>query len=103
MLLHDLQAMTVTRIRITMITDSERLFKVNVKISITTEKILMVDIRSTLEAYNRVDKIEVGWVRSAHNLADGLTKVSKGGSLVEFPDSGRLITEVEQWVLRKYF
>lgn len=86
-----------------MITYSESLFNFIVKSSITTEKSPMVDIRATREAYNRRDISDVDWVGSAHNLADGLTKFAKRQPLVDFLDSGRLTTEVEQWVLRKDF
>lgn len=67
-----------------MIYDSENLLKVIVKSSVKTEKRLMVYIWATREDYDRREIRDVGWVRSEHNVADGLTKFAKGQTLVLF-------------------
>lgn len=100
MLRYDLERMLMRRIPMTMLTDSESLFRVIIKASVTTEKRLMIDVRAAREAYQRGDISNVGWIRSAHNLADGLTKFEKNKLMVEFLESGRVTTVVEQWVIR---
>lgn len=83
------------------LTGSERIFRIIVKASITTAKRLMIDVRAVREEYQLGEISEVGWIRSAHNLADGLTKYEKSKILVDFLERGRLTTSVEQWVIRK--
>lgn len=60
-------------------------------------------ITATSEVYDRGYISDAGWVRSARKLADGLIKFSKGQSLVDFLDSGRLVNAVGQWQLREDF
>lgn len=44
---------------------------------------------------------DVGGIRSSQNLADGLTKYDKSEPLIDFIESGRLDTQVEQLVIRE--
>lgn len=60
-----------------MLTDSENLFKVIYKSSVTTEKRLMVYVRAAREAYENCDIIYVEWMRSHHNISHGLTKMGQ--------------------------
>lgn len=51
-------------------------------------------IKSARDSYNRGNISDVGWVRLAQNLADGLPKFDKAQSLLEFYDTGMIITDV---------
>lgn len=77
MLRYYIEKMVGRRVPLTMLTDSESLFKLIVKSSVTTENRLMVDMRAAREAYERGNISIVGWIWSPDNIADGLNKVSK--------------------------
>ena len=59
---HDLQRMLKRKIPLTMITDSEQLFKVIIKSTTTTEKRLMIDVETARAAYNEGEISDVGWI-----------------------------------------
>lgn len=58
-------------------TDSNNLFMVIVKASLTTELWLIIDIRASHEAYDRQKINDLGSVQSVDNKADGLRKVGR--------------------------
>ncbi len=66
----EFQNMLGKSIPLTMFTDSKSLFDVITKCSITTEKRLMIDIKSVREAYDRQEGSDVGFLRSEFNAAD---------------------------------
>lgn len=103
MLRFDLEKILGCRIPLTMLTDSESLFRVIIKSSITTEKKLMVDVRAAREAYHKVEIGDVGWIRSTENLVDGLKKFAKCKALTACLESRIITTSVEQWVIRGEF
>lgn len=75
------------------------MFRVIIKAWVTTEKRLMIDVRSASKAYQLGDIRDVGWVRSEHNLADGLTKFDKSQLVVDLLEIGHINTVVQQWVM----
>lgn len=91
------------RIPLKMFKDSEGLFRVIMKSSLTTEKRLMVYIRSALEAYEHGYISEVRWIRSSHNISDGLTKFFKLKALSTQLDSSCYARIVGQYVVREDF
>lgn len=97
---HDLERMTGRKIPLLMYTDSDSVFKVIVKNSMTTERQLMIDLEATRQAYGRRGISDIGWVRSADNPADGMTKKGECPSLNKLMDEGTLDAEVLQWVVR---
>lgn len=48
---YDLEEILKRRIPMTIMTDSESLFRVNIKVSVTTGKRLMIEVRDACEAY----------------------------------------------------
>ena len=60
-----------------MITDSKLLVDVITGNNYTTEKRLMVDIASIREAYNDHIISNIALIRSEHNAADAMTKVTQ--------------------------
>lgn len=61
-----------------------------VNASTTTEKVLMIYICAAREVYQRSQINNVACVRSADNIADGVTKVARCESLDLFLDEGVL-------------
>lgn len=92
MIRHDLECLFKNRIPITVLTYSESLFRIIISSSVTTEKLLMIDVKAVRDAYQKGDLIDVGWIRSAQNLVEGLTKFYKIRLLVDFLEEGRLTT-----------
>lgn len=97
---HDIENILGRKLSITMLTDSESLFKVIIKASTTTERRLMIDIRATREAYVREEINDVGWISSEDNIADAMTKLSPCKSLDNLMQTGQLHMQVQQWVIR---
>lgn len=103
MLRHDLQGILGCNITLNMLTDSENLFGVSVKSSVTTEKGLMIYIRASREAYETGEFSYIGWIRSRHNLSDGLKTIANSKAVAYNLLIGILDPTVEQWVLRDGF
>lgn len=97
---HDLSTMVKTNISLNLITDSDSLFKVIVQSSTTTEKRLMIDLQACREAYRERSIENVGWVKSANNVADGFTKLNKAELIQRIMRTGTIQTIAYQWVLR---
>lgn len=74
---HDMQTMLQQNIPLSVVTDSESLFKVIVQSSSTTEMRLMIDLQAAREAHQEHKIDDMGWIKSSGNLADGLTKINK--------------------------
>lgn len=74
MIRYDMERATNVKIPLTILTDSESLFKVIVKSSTTTEKRFMINIQAAREAFETYEIDNVGWIRTKDNIADGLTK-----------------------------
>lgn len=66
--------------------------------TVTTEKMLMVEIGVIPEAYEQRKICEIGWIRSGDNLADAFTKIKKCPSLDQFISAGKTQADVIQWV-----
>lgn len=97
---HDLSEIVNSTIPLSLITDSESLFKVIVQSSTITEKRLMIDLQACREAYQEGEIDDVGWVKSGNNVADGLTKLGKAELVQKVMRTGTLSTVADQWVVR---
>jgi hypothetical protein len=86
-------------IPMSMLTDSKVLFEVLVKTSSTQERRLMIDVAAAKQAYDRKDISDIGFIRSMHNLADGLTKRGSCKNLLEALHTGEIVHPFEQWVI----
>lgn len=60
----------------------------------------MIDIAAARQAYNRKEISNVGLVKSANNLADGLTKPGFCMSLDDVLRTSVDRQPVEQWIIR---
>jgi hypothetical protein len=82
-------------------TDSLSLFDVITKALTTAEKRLMIDLSVLKQAYDRREVENIGFVRTEHNPADMLTKVTRCTILHNILCSGQIHHPVEQWVDRR--
>lgn len=85
---------------VNLFTDSKSLFDVISKGSRTSERRLMIDIASAREGFKNRDISDIGFVRSGHNIADGLTKSMNQSSLMLCLRSSKLNVNPEQWIMR---
>jgi len=88
------------RVPLHLLTDSKALFDIISKGSRTSEKRMMLDIAAAREGFRDRVISDIGFVRSTHNLADGLTKPMQQAALQAVLKSGRLTTHAEQWIIR---
>lgn len=81
-------------------TDSKSLFDVISKGSRTSEKRLMLDIAAARQGFNNFEISNIGFVRTADNIADGLTKAMNQMALRHVLTSAELRPRGEQWIVR---
>lgn len=91
---------THSSVPVKLYTDSKSLFDVISRGSRTAEKRLMLDVACAREGFIRHEISDIGFVRTAHNLADGLTKSMRQAFLRDVLDTCRLQPKVEQWIVR---
>eukprot|EP00171_Calliarthron_tuberculosum_P016586 IDg16586t1 len=87
-------------IPVQLLTDSKSLFDVISKGSKTSEKRMMLDIAAAREGFRDKTISDIGFVRSASNLADGLTKPMSQAALQSVVSTGVLSLAPEQWIIR---
>jgi hypothetical protein len=97
---HDIEDMLGIQVPLKLYTDSQSLFDVITKGSMTSERRLMIDIALAQEAFKRHWISNIGLVPSEHNLADGLTKPGRSELLRDVIRQGRLDIHVRQWIVR---
>jgi hypothetical protein len=96
----DLEDMLNVKIPIRMYTDSQSLFDVISKGSMTAERRLQIDIALAREGFDRKWISDIALVASLDNLADALTKPWASGGLLEVLKSTRLRTQARKWIVR---
>ena len=80
-------------------TDLKSLFDTITKASQISEKRLLIDVKSTREAFMTREIQNVGWITSKNNIADSLTKHSPNQTLAQLLHSGILIHPTEQRII----
>src|SRR5450432_1367114 len=83
-------------------TDSKSLYKCLVKLGITQEKRLMIDIICLRQAYKRREIAKVKWIKGNSNPANAMTKsnTKSSNALKQLIDTNTIQLEVEEWVKR---
>ena len=71
---HDLQSLLKQEVPLVMITDSLSLFDIITKCTQTAGKRLLIDLNIATQTYKQREVEMIGFVRTEHNPADGLTK-----------------------------
>jgi hypothetical protein len=84
-------------------TNSKLLYKCLVKLGITQEKRLIIDIMCLRQAYKRREIVEVKWIKGKSNLANAITKSNSKSSnaLKRLINTNILQLDVEEWVERE--
>ena len=74
-------------------TDSKSLYDCLVKLGITTEKRLMIDVMYLHQVYERREIAEVKWIKGSTNPADSMMKDKPSGVLKQLIDTNRVQLE----------
>ena len=61
----------------------------------------MLDVYAARQAYKEQHISNIDFVRSNHNIADGLTKTMNQEALRNVITTGELSIKVKQWIIRK--
>ena len=88
------------KLPITLLTDSKSLFDILTKGSRTSEKRLMLDVAAAREGYRIGAISNIGFVRTAKNIADALTKKMCTAALREVLSTSKWAIKPDQWVIR---
>ena len=81
-------------------TDSKSLYECLVKLGITQEKRLIIDVMCLRQAYERREIAEIKWIKGESNPADSMTKSKPSNALKQLIDTNTLQLDVEDWVER---
>ena len=80
--------------------DSKSLYECFVRLGITQEKRLMIDVMCLRQSYERREITEIKWIHGGNNPADSMTKVKASTALKKLIDSNKVNTETIEWVER---
>jgi hypothetical protein len=89
-------------ISLTLVTDSKSLYDCLIRLKITVEKRLMIDVMALRQSYERREIIEMKWIDESNNSADSMIKtVFKASSaLRQVIDINRIRLDSIEWVKR---
>lgn len=88
MIRHDRQGIFRKEIPMTILTHSESLLEIIVRMTVTMEILLITVLKAVQEAYIRGDMNDLGWIRTTENLADGINKLGRFTVLKSFVHNG---------------
>ena len=95
----DLQHALGKNIPILMLTDSQILFNIITRRRTTTERRMMVDLKSIREAYAKREIANIALIASGDNPADALTKIKANNALHKLIDDARIDHKIVQFVM----
>jgi hypothetical protein len=77
-------------------TNSKSLYECLVKLGITQEKRLIIDIICLRQAYKRKEIAKVKWIKGKSNLANAITKSKSSNALKRLIDTNTLQLDVKE-------
>ena len=81
-------------------TNSKFLYDCLVRLEITQEKRLMIDVMSLRQSYERREIIEMKWIHDHNNLVDVMIKSKTSSILRTVIDTNRINLDTTEWVKR---
>jgi ribonuclease HI len=97
---HSLEQLLGKKIALQMLTDSKHLFDSISHSTQTKERRIMIDIAASKQSFERAEISDLGLVATEDMLADCFTEVRDPKQLRNAMDSGFLLHDIKQWIVR---
>jgi hypothetical protein len=81
-----------------LLTDSRSLYDCLVKLEITSEKRLMIDLMCLRQSYERRKIRKIRWIDDDSNLADAMTKINSCQALIRLINTNIIDLKTSEWV-----
>jgi hypothetical protein len=81
-------------------TNSYFLYECLVKLGITQEKRLMIDILALRQSYKRKKIAEIRWIYNRDNPANAFTKATANSSLKQLVSTNKLVVRIKKYIKR---
>jgi hypothetical protein len=92
--------MLVIDIFLILITDSKSLYDCLIRLSITIEKRLMIDVMIFRQFYKRREITEIIWIHDINNSIDSMIKTKSSSALKTMIDTNKINLNITEWVKR---
>jgi hypothetical protein len=89
-----------TSILLILAIDSKSLYDCLVRLEITAEKRLMMNVMTLRQSYERREITEIKWIHESNNPADSMTKIKSFSALKTIIDINRINLDTTEWVKR---
>lgn len=97
---HDLSQILCRKVPVAFLTNSKYLLNVLSKGSGTSDNRTIIDLSAVREGYHLRHISDIGHVRNANNIADGINKSMHQSSLLNILRTSKLQVYVTQWIIR---
>lgn len=87
-------------IPLTVYTDSKSLYDCVIRLGMTLEKRMMIDVMVIRDAYEERELTEIKWITGDTNPADSMTKIKCNDALKDLIDTNMIKVSVKEWVDR---
>jgi hypothetical protein len=83
-----------------LLTDSRSLYDCLVKLEITSEKRLMIDLMCFRQSYERKNITKIRWIDDDSNSANAMTKINSCRTLIKLINTNIIDLKTSEWVER---
>jgi hypothetical protein len=83
-----------------LLTDSRSLYDCLVKLEITSEKRLMIDLMCLRQSYERREITKIRWIDKDTNSIDAMTKINSCQTLTKLIDTNTINLKISEWIER---
>jgi hypothetical protein len=95
-----LTKMIDTFVSLILMSDSKSLYDCLIRLNITVEKRLMINVMTLRQCYERREIIKMKWVHEVNNSVDSMTKIKSSSTLKTMIDINRINLNITEWVER---
>jgi hypothetical protein len=87
-------------ISLILVIDSKSLYDCLVRLEITVEKRLMMNVMTLRQSYERREITEIKWIHESNNSVDSMTKIKSFSALKTVIDINQINLDTTEWVKR---
>jgi hypothetical protein len=95
-----IKMLDITLISLTLITDSKFLYDCLIRLSITIEKRLIINVMILRQFYERREIIEMIWIHEINNSTNFMTKTKSSSALKTKINTNKIDLNITEWVKR---